>query len=1207
MQLARRNSDAAQPPLPTSVTASDGSTVRVDDYVYMVPEQDDPYHIGRIMAFVYVPRVRQPRPLLSSVAAQRQLTDQEDTPTPSPTPTAASSSGGGGSGSSRLCVRVAWFQRGSEVLTTRVRAKETRLLVATMHTDINPVGAIRARCYVRHEAEIEDMGAWKSRPDHYYYSQLFDRYSTRFYDIVPVSHIRNAPQEVLQKLRDTYEFIFAEPQKISDLTSTRRACTVCAKWCSISESVKCTLCDRHYHLQCLDPPPTRKPAKGYGWQCAACMRRIQDQRAKSAEDAAADLALSAAAAAATAVAGAADPDSGELHKRITRNNNRAVADETHGARRSLSGTGVPNTPGQIGGGGASSDTESRQGSKRLKISHGDSGRLDVDAHPAPIPRPRNRGLWPFRYFGINTEIEDVLNDDERIYPRAVSRIGPKYQAIVPDMVSPAGPDLDRELAAKAAEVEKINSTNTGAAAKKLIAKVLHSHSSGAVSGTGTGIGTGGGGGGGTARWHGKSSEQMDRMWDEIEVRRGCRDEQLFFRQPAALPSEELDMYMEAIVPFLKRHYAAVRDFTLLDCQDTALHGLALHAYDVEEALISIPECPEGYARQRDPGDYWTPAGLERFNGCLREYGSNLQAIHEGVPEFTRRAVTLRYYLVRHTEAGERLLAAHAERNLAGHRRANLGQADTAVNAHMDSDVGASMSGTPASSPGLLGALDREFPRGAASERIAPRCVNCATSRAARWFPASADQAFYNTRSNKASTANRVICGECRSFWLRYGVMADQDAIGLRKSQPLELPLPVPSLSSSSSLAAPHPPQPLPPALPQLHPRSDAARDSVPRDQIAIPRPAVKQRPPEAWVLRPCDVCQQPTDAGPDLAVLACRDCGLCVHYGCSGYPSSAPINPRRWKCGVCVNVTNPTVSINYMCVLCRAEPPPHQAGQPRQMMWRTTGNNWVHPLCALVARETVLRYSHGNIIVGGTKDIPASSWQRPCTACTRTDGVAHACAAAGCAEGAHGSCALGAPAAPGLQRAAALVIRASGGTGQQGLLSSAAKFVAAGGQAEVVVKCARHMGATQDIGLRALDSTGQPVVAAAIVAKHNAAAAGLGARGATLRSTVPISPQSSQQSAAAPPPPPPQPQPQPQPQPPAATNGGATATGQAPRANIVEWGSPAMDPVCSRCQIDFSPIWWPAPGQAPGASVLCHRCYAAGASAANPQRDIASS
>ncbi|KAJ2448653.1 putative PHD type zinc finger protein with BAH domain-containing protein [Coemansia sp. RSA 2336] len=1133
--MSNLSNSETQPAPPTSVTIDDGTTVSVDEYVYLQSEYpEEPYYIGRVMEFVYVPRVRRPKPLISTGSIQKQLAaggrDKETTPTPAATPDTTA----------QLKVRLAWLQRPRDLPLTRIRAKDARLLVATMHTDLNAISAIRGKCFVRHVSEIPDIGAWKAQPDHYHYSQLFDRYSTRLYDIVPVSQIRNAPQQVLQKLRDTYEFIFAETQKINDLVSTRRACTVCAKWCSISESVKCSLCGGHYHLKCLDPPPTRKPAKGYGWQCAACMRRIQEQRGRGSEEAGNDSASSAASG-----SGAADARDG---KRITRN---MVAEEMFGAMRAGSVGATPaGTPGAAAG---SSDNESRGGSKRLKLSHGDSRLYGDGGGASPVPRPKHRGLWPFRYFGINTDIEDVLHDDERIYPRAVSRIGPKYQAIVPDMVSPSGKALDRQL--------------TAARPQPAGGSMQRWSRDGGI----------GGGGGGTARWHGKSAEQMDRTWDEIEQRRGSHDEQLFFRKPAGLPNEELDMYMEAIIPFLQRHFSQVADFTLLDCQDAALHGLALHGYDVEEALISIPDCPEGYVRQRESGDLWTPDSLARFNDALREYGSNLQAVHEHMRgSSSRRAVTLHYYLLRPTALGRQLLEAYDNRSRAGQRRPNLGE--SAVSAMK-----------PVSAVETVSAMDAAS---AASSPRTPsplRCINCLSSHSEAWTPAPLDFVSYNTRSGKASAARRVICDQCREFWQHYAMMPDQDVISARK--------------------------------PHHDAHGSTTRNAHLRDEPRRPRgrPSLAPSLPKpAWALGPCDVCKQPTDGRPELAPLVCRDCGVCVHYGCSGYPDGAVLNPKRWKCGICHNSTNPTVSTNYTCILCCKGPAMH-AGRPQQLLWRSKGNNWVHPLCALAMPETTLFFSHGNVVVAGTAAIPRRTWTRRCCVC-RGGGAVPSCAQDACDEGAHPTCAAPFAAAAdtgdGLS-SAVLALRPTidGSANVQALLDGVGTFIARGGSVAVELRCGSHRVDDEVVSADALDVFGRPAMEAAIVSKVSkprAASRGtlllssVGRLQAQLRSSPAASASREQQPVNGDVKPR---LPSPEPSPPAMP-----LAAELPLADSrsVVWNSAAENPRCSQCTATFSPIWWPlhSPAKPTGGSnppVLCHRCYSAAGSASVSRRNVASS
>lgn len=40
-------------------------------------------------------------------------------------------------------------------------------------------------------------------------------------------------------------------------------------------------------------------------------------------------------------------------------------------------------------------------------------------------------LWPWRYFGVHSDPEDILDSDDRIYPRAKLRVGSRHQAVVP--------------------------------------------------------------------------------------------------------------------------------------------------------------------------------------------------------------------------------------------------------------------------------------------------------------------------------------------------------------------------------------------------------------------------------------------------------------------------------------------------------------------------------------------------------------------------------------------------------------------------------------------------------------------------------------------------------------------------------------------------------------------------------------------------------
>ncbi|KAJ1959141.1 putative PHD type zinc finger protein with BAH domain-containing protein [Dipsacomyces acuminosporus] len=818
--LTLSNSDSSLPTPPASITVSGSTVISIDDYVYLLPEYpEEPYYIGRVMEFVYVPRVRQPKPLLSMTSHQKSAGDQKSsTSSPQPEYTESTGKREDAVSSAQLRVRLAWFQRPRDLPVTRVRAKDIRLLVATMHSDLNPISAIKGKCFVKHTSEIADLNSWKAKPDHYYYAQLFDRYSTRLYDIIPVSNIRNAPQEILQKLHNTYQFIFAEPQKIADLVNTRRACTVCAKWCSIND----------------------------------------------------------------------------------------------------------------------------------------------------------------------------------------------------------------------------------------------------------------------------------------------------------------------------------------------------------------------YIRQREPGDFWEEGGKVKFDECLREYGSNLQSIHNAIPENTRRAITLRYYLERPTERGKQLLEAYDNRNHAGLRRPNLGQGESAVNVHHEiaSDAGISSVNTPASSPRSTGMVTRDHTNkysNDASDRPSLRCLNCQRERASRWHPAPLELTVYNTRGSKGSAARRLICGDCREYWMHYAMMPDQEAINARKHQN------IPSSAAGGTTGS------------QQNKGDDSRRAS----SRAKNAPAVTlQRPrlSESWSYTPCDVCKQETHAS-DHQSLMCHDCGVCVHVGCAGYPESARVDDKRWKCGVCTNITNPTISINYMCILCRKDASP--AGRPRQVLWRTSGNNWVHPLCALAVHETSLLFVNNSIVVNGIPTIPQETWLHKCSTCVGAGGVAIQCAVKGCDEGAHVSCTQNAqpssdPAAPG--RAVLVARSPDSSINVETIVQDIAAFVASGGRLVVALKCAQHIDADRqlDIDLTIVDPLGASAVSAVAAAKMISTPH---ARGAMLHASL-IKPQNSKLPAVS-----------------TSTSNGSEAKSNGKSAQdgmksrMVSWNSLAEDPVCVRCTTDFSPIWWPMSPASTGVSanmptervkVLCQRCYTTG-------------
>lgn len=306
-------------------------------------------------------------------------------------------------------VKVNIFYRMRD-LTHRLN-NDPRLLVATMHTDYFPAANVRGKCRVRHRDLIgngspPDLAAWKRRDDHFYYHQLFDRYIHRFYDVVPTYKLKNAPKEVLATLRERYSFIVAEVSVSSDLCDALRGCAVCRQWASSTSSVRCDTCRKFFHMHCLSPPLVSKPAKGYSWTCAPC----------------------------------------------TKNHDDIVEEQSvGGGRTDNDAAAAPRGPRQAAEG-------SRKASKAHLF-----GDVIESVSDKVLPTAKDRdGLrsyqgWPYRYFGEHTNAMDVLDAHDIIYPRAVTRLGPKYQAQVPAWNSTLQSSSAANLTQDTAETTSSNS------------------------------------------------------------------------------------------------------------------------------------------------------------------------------------------------------------------------------------------------------------------------------------------------------------------------------------------------------------------------------------------------------------------------------------------------------------------------------------------------------------------------------------------------------------------------------------------------------------------------------------------------------------------------------------------------------------------------------------------------------------------------------
>ncbi|ORY26560.1 BAH-domain-containing protein, partial [Neocallimastix californiae] len=327
----------------------------INDTVYLAPENvNEAYYLGRIMEFVK---------------------DQNGSTTQA---------------------KIAWFLRPRDILGKK-KNFDSRLLLATMHYDVNPISSIRGKCIIKHRSHIEDFESYRQQEDTFYYEKLYDRYSQRLYDVVPVEQIRNLSDTLVLAFYP-YKFIIVDDGKAPDFVD-KRECAVCGKWVDSDVLLDCLHCHRKFHMYCIDPPMTKKPSKGYAWECLECLGYLTENEDEEAGDEMDDSNL------------ILKMNESRNHSTIINNNNNTKYSPKKSKK--LSKISI------------SKEEEKEPPLKRNLIPP------NADEFEEP--------KWPFIYFGDisrrNTFLTDNL-DPTDIFPKTCSRVGKKYQSDIPDLLSP---------------------------------------------------------------------------------------------------------------------------------------------------------------------------------------------------------------------------------------------------------------------------------------------------------------------------------------------------------------------------------------------------------------------------------------------------------------------------------------------------------------------------------------------------------------------------------------------------------------------------------------------------------------------------------------------------------------------------------------------------------------------------------------------------
>ncbi|KAG0365443.1 putative PHD type zinc finger protein with BAH domain-containing protein, partial [Gamsiella multidivaricata] len=721
-----------------------------------------------------------------------------------------------------LQVRIGWFYRPKDVMARRNH--DPRLLVATMHSDMNPLSSIRGRCTVTHQGYIKDLESYKKQPDHFYYNQLFDRYIHRFYDVLPVDSVRNLPPDVAEELSRRYQYIVVEAGTASEYTDAHRVCLICKRWCASGEALKCIMCQGFHHMLCINPPMLRKPSKGFAFQCALCTKLALDSASSSSA--------------------ASSPS---LLKQSSATNNSAASSGQNSPRGSPKQkavstlTVIPTS----GGSNGASKVSSRNGMAALAA-----------AAPSTSQEQKMSHMWPFRYFGTHADIQDIFDPDDRVYPRASSRVGARYQAVVVKWDGPG-----RILATSTIFDDPQNSLLKGRSRKggrggrpptklKAPEEPMDTNSrahSASLDSTADGLDTPA-----TPSSPAKSGLNSD---DPIYVERGGDETvSLRYSKPSHISDEYVTDYMDRV-----KELSLPLAFHSADLIDRALLELQKSKFNAEEALNEMTKIKQQDFMIKD----WTDKEIKAFEEGIRLYGHELFAIKKKV-ETSKRFKSVGRGTVTSpvVEVGSR------------------------------SKVGMES--------GQERVLDRDsiiMPTAENSGKF--ECAHCGTTSTSMWRRAPGEV-------DLQKKFPRVFCNDCGNEWVRYvalpsSVDSQKDN---KKSKNKD-----PSVRGPLNGTAKVPPAAVDTANGTKRKRTEIKVGGGKKIKEQSPEPTRSPSPvPEA----PCAVCDNMPAFGEQL--LSCQGCQLTVHRDCYGVP--ATVAHRKWNCDTCLNNDNPTCSTTYNCVLC---------------------------------------------------------------------------------------------------------------------------------------------------------------------------------------------------------------------------------------------------------------------------------------------------
>lgn len=785
--------------------------------------------------------------------------------------------------------------------------------------------------------------------------------------------------------------------------------------CSSQDSVDCAVCKNTYHMTCVRPPLLKKPARGFGWSCGPCSRRQEKKlEARNTPNQAGE---------------------GEEEEVVDEE------EEDHGVA-SQTGTGQDKQ---------SKDIEEVRPKDRQALAE----------------QIALSNMWPYRYLGIHCKVEDALDFDDRIYPRAASRLGPKHQANVHvwhgrpvKLVKPKEVKRRYNKSNAWKNVIKIpKDTSSEGDKREKRAKWIQDEPPGYV-----------------ARGDDHSNDDpkntahlMFRLPQvgESPTRGGSESD---VGNKLALEEREklIDNYMVEAKRIAPQYDLPEWSTNFLD---KALELFVANNYRKEEALNKLRTLKK---RKDLKEPELSKEELRKFEEGVARYGSRLGDVSRHVGKSQKHGEIVRfYYMWKKTPNGRQIWDNFDGRK--GKKQAK--EADSKLLDDVADDIDDS-------------AFDNEK---AHARRRGFECKFCLIRQSPQWRRAPATQpgatvpADPSVKGSKDKNAHLMValCQRCASLWRKYGIQwenidevakkvasgggkawrrrVDEELLSelVNANQANQIGMNPKTVAAAATIGLEVPSNlTIQPGQEGGRKRQKLGEEPAPIIEAPAPEPEPPKRkepekPPEPPPLipeeprirvLPCAVCYEFEPLGEQH--LCCRYCRLTVHRNCYGVPDSKP--KEKWTCDMCVNDAALQVSTTYECILCTVTSntdtdvallmdPPRVSHKkktdrerekerlekemidqraaiyfkeqeakgrpktPRQPLKRTSGNNWVHVVCALFHSEIKFSSPETLEFAEGFGAIPAHKWTQRCKHCKIPHGACVNCSQ--CQAAIHVACA----------------------------------------------------------------------------------------------------------------------------------------------------------------------------------------------------------